>query len=75
MLYRLDHLTQAGTVPICDFIGPVLIREWKLARSKALAVAKTDPDGCVQITRIGNSGQLSTAADVYPDGRVVRLRK
>ena len=72
MLYRLDRLTQAGTFPVCDLLGPVLLSRYAVARSLALTEARNDPDGCVQIMRIGTSGQLSTAADVYPDGKVVR---
>lgn len=56
MLYRLD--TPSG--PVCDLLGPRLIRSWSLARLTAREVHEATREP-VTITRIGAAGRLSTA--------------
>ena len=72
MLYRIDHLTQAGTRAVTDLVGVRLFRQYAQARIVALDTARSDPDSCAQISRIGKSGHMAIVADVYPDGRIIR---
>lgn len=59
MLYRLD----TPTGPICDLLGPCLIRSWSIARLTAREhFERTDTP--VTITRIGPSGRTSHALTI-----------
>lgn len=66
-LYRLD--TPEG--PVCDLLGPTLLRRFVSAREVAEGVASEDATPCT-ITRIDKAGRLSVAGTVYPNGRYTR---
>ncbi len=67
-LYRLDSLSG----PVCDLVGPVLLRKKQSARTAGIYAANARGEA-VTLTTITQHGRLRPDLIIYPGGRCERV--